>query len=380
VDQNENLPHGFVSAPPPPPRPGFGQKVKKALGPVGVAIVALFAKFKFALIAAIKYLPLLLKTGGTMILSIGVYAMFWGVWFAVGFVLLMFIHECGHLLAAKRFGLKVSAPMFVPFIGALILLKEAPRNAWVESVVGIGGPLLGSAGALLCEGLYLATGNLMFRSLAYSGFFLNLFNLMPVGFLDGGRIVTALSPWLWLVGFVVLVFLTITRFNFILVLILIFSLPRLFSLFRPKTDVERRYFEVTPQQRLLMGVLYFGLIAALVLGMRLTLISRELLHKGRDQVVIRVPNDARSNEFSRRRLSAQIDAAIDIRRVSLAPRHPITPPPAHGQPGLTGGGADQTVLPRTDLGRFQIPCGRLAFDQNHSLAADASGGNLPGDL
>jgi Zn-dependent protease len=88
--------------------------------------------------------------------------------------LLLFVHECGHLLAAKRFGLKVSAPMFIPFLGAVILLKESPRNAWVESVVGIGGPLLGSLGALICEGLYQATGNLMFRGLAYSGFFLNL--------------------------------------------------------------------------------------------------------------------------------------------------------------------------------------------------------------
>ena len=271
----ENLQEGLP--PPPSSPPSFGQKVKKALGPVGVVLVALFAKFKFALLAAIKYLPLLLKTGGTMIVSIGFYAMVWGIWFAVGFVLLLFVHECGHLLAAKRFGLKVGAPVFIPFLGALIALKESPRNAWIESVVGIGGPLLGSAGALLCEVLYLATGNLMFRSLAYTGFFLNLFNLMPVGFLDGGRIVTALSPWLWLVGFAVLVFLTMTRFNFILLLILITSLPRLFSLFRPKSDDERRYFEVTPEQRLLMGGIYFGLIAALVLGMRLTHIPRTLL-------------------------------------------------------------------------------------------------------
>lgn len=275
MDQNDHLQVGV--APSPPPRPGLGAKVKKALGPAGVAIVALFAKFKFALIAALKYLPLMLKTGGSMILSVWVYAMFFGLWFALGFVLLIFVHECGHLVAAKRFGLKVSAPMFIPFIGAVILLREAPRNAWVESVVGIGGPLLGSAGALVCEGIYLATGNLMFRSLAYTGFMINLFNLMPVGFLDGGRIVTALSPWMWLVGFTMLVFLTITRFNFLLLLILIFSLPRLFSLFRPRTDVERRYFEVTTEQRLLMSVLYFGLIAALVLGMSLTHIPREAL-------------------------------------------------------------------------------------------------------
>jgi Zn-dependent protease len=117
----------------------------------------------------------------------------------------------------------------------------------------------------------------MYRALAYTGFFLNLFNLMPVGFLDGGRIVTALSPWMWLIGFAVLVLMIIAQFNFLLLVILVISLPRLFSLFRPKTDAERRYFEVTPEQRLLMSVLYFGLIAALVLGMSLTHIPREAL-------------------------------------------------------------------------------------------------------
>jgi Zn-dependent protease len=260
-----------------PPKPGFGARLKKLLGPVGVGIVALFAKFKFLIVGAIKFLPILLKTGGTMILSVGVYAMLWGWRFALGFVLLIFVHECGHLIAAKWFGLKVSAPMFIPFFGAVILLKESPSNAWVESVVGIGGPMLGSVGAVLCEGIYQATGNPMFRGLAYTGFWLNLFNLAPVGFLDGGRIVTALSPWLWLVGFVLMLGLTVWHFNFLLLLILIMSLPRLFSLFRKKTDEEKRYFEVTPVQRATMAILYFGLIAALGTGMALTYIPREQL-------------------------------------------------------------------------------------------------------
>jgi Zn-dependent protease len=125
--------------------------------------------------------------------------------------------------------------------------------------------------------IHLATGNQLFRALAYTGFFLNLFNLAPVGFLDGGRIVTALSPWLWLVGFAIMIGLTITRPNFILFLILIFSAPRLFFLFRQKSDEERRYFEVTPGQRWLMAAMYFGLIVLLVLGMQLSHIPRETL-------------------------------------------------------------------------------------------------------
>src|ERR1035441_8455250 len=183
--------------------PSLWQRFKKSVGPVVVAIAAFFGKLKFALLAVVKFLPVILKTGGTMLISIWAYAMLWGWWFATGFVVLIFVHECGHLIVAKKFGLKVSAPMFIPFMGAFIALKEAPKNAWMEAWVGIGGPLFGSLGALACYALYPLTGNPMFVALAYSGFFLNLFNLAPFGFLDGGRIVTALSPWLWLVGLII---------------------------------------------------------------------------------------------------------------------------------------------------------------------------------
>src|SRR6266704_1043793 len=219
------------------PEPTVWQRIKKLLAPlavVGALIVKFFAKLKFILLPALKFLPVILKTGGTMILTIWIYAMVWGFWFAVGFVVLIFVHECGHLLAAKRLGLKVGAPVFIPFMGAVIALKEAPRNAWIEAQVGIGGPMLGTLGAAVCEMIHIVTGNPMYGGLAYTGFFLNLFNLAPVGFLDGGRIVTALSPWLWLVGLVIVLGMTIMHPNFILILILIASAPRIFSLFRRK--------------------------------------------------------------------------------------------------------------------------------------------------
>jgi len=277
VDENTIQPQPYYG---PPPEPTLGQKLKKLLAPLGVVavlVVKFFAKIKFLLLPVLKFLPVILKTGGTMLLSIGAYALAWGVWFAVGFVLLIFVHECGHLIAAKRLGLKVGAPVFIPFMGALIALKEAPRNAWIEAQVGIGGPLLGTAGAVVCELIFYLTGNPMFRALAYTGFFLNLFNLMPVGFLDGGRIVTALSPWLWIVGFAILVVMTVTHPNFLLILILIASIPRLISLFRNKSEEERRYYEVEPWQRWTMSVMYFGLIALLVVGMEITLIPHTLV-------------------------------------------------------------------------------------------------------
>jgi len=258
-----------------PPGPSRSETAKKWFGPfavIGILLLKWAAKLKFIIAPVLKFFPILLKTGGTMILSIGAYAMAWGWQFAVGFVLLIFVHECGHLIAAKRVGLKVGAPVFIPFMGALIALKEAPKNAWIEAQVGIGGPLLGTVGAFVCHLIYLATGHGLFEGLAYTGFFLNLFNLTPVGFLDGGRIVTALSPWLWVLGIVITGLMLLDHVNFILLLIFFGSLPRLFSLFRAKTEEEKRYYEVTAAQRMFMGILYFGLIGFLVLAMNLTLL------------------------------------------------------------------------------------------------------------
>src|SRR5229473_4994494 len=178
-------------------------RLKKTLGPVavvGVVIAKFFAKLKFFILPALKFLPILLKSGGTMLLMIWIYTAMWGWKFGLGFVLLLFVHEAGHLIVAKKFGLKVGAPVFIPFMGAFIALKEAPRNAWVEACVGIGGPMLGSIGALICNALGEVFDAPVFIALAWFGYFLNLFNLTPVGMLDGGRIVTALSRWLWLPG------------------------------------------------------------------------------------------------------------------------------------------------------------------------------------
>jgi Zn-dependent protease len=256
-------------------------RVKKALGPIGVigvVILKFLAKIKFVL-------PILLKTGGSMLITIGVYAMVWGWKFAVGFVLLLMLHECGHLIVAKKFGLKVSAPMFIPFVGAFILLKEAPRNAWMEACVGIGGPMFGSLAALLCHAAGIYFGAPLLIALAWSGYFLNLFNLAPVGMLDGGRIVTALSPWLWLPGFALLGWLGWTHPNIIIWILLLLSMPRIFSLFRKRSEEEQRYFEVAPAQRWTMGGMYFGLIAALVVLMYVAQIELQSIpHPSRNQI------------------------------------------------------------------------------------------------
>ena len=253
-----------------PQRETFWRRLKKTFGPVavvGVVIAKFFAKLKFFILPALKFLPILLKSGGTMLLMIWIYTAMWGWKFGVGFVLLLLVHECGHLIVAKKFGLNVGAPVFIPFMGAFIALKEAPRNAWVEACVGIGGPMLGSLGALACNSLGEIFNAPVFIALAWFGYFLNLFNLTPVGMLDGGRIVTALSRWLWLPGLALLIWFGWKFPNFVVWLMVFLSLPRIFSLFRKRSEEEQRYFEVSPAQRWTMSILYFGLIAALALGM-----------------------------------------------------------------------------------------------------------------
>jgi Zn-dependent protease len=247
--------------------------LKKTLGPlavVGFLFVKFFAKLKFLILPLLKFFPVLLKTGGSMFFTIWIYANIWGWKWAVGFVLLIFVHECGHVLVARWFGLNVSAPMFIPFMGAFIALRDLPRNAWMEACVGIGGPLFGTLGAWICHQAGIATNWPLLLGLAYSGYFLNLFNLTPTGFLDGGRIVAALSPWLWIPGIAVLCWLGWQFPNFIVWLMVLLSIPRIISLFRKRTPEEERYYEVTSQQRWIMAAMYFGLITILLIGMRST--------------------------------------------------------------------------------------------------------------
>jgi len=242
------------------PQRKFFDRIKQSLGSIGAAAVAF-----------LKFGGIFFKTGGSMLFMIFIYSQLLGWRYAVGFVLLIFVHETGHLIAARMMGLDVGWPVFIPFMGALIALKEAPRNAWVEAVVGIGGPILGSIGALAVWSAYFFTGNVLYLALGNAGFFINLFNLIPMIPLDGGRIVTAISPWFWLVGLLILIPVLVISKNVFLIIILIFllvqGLPRVKALFRKRTDFEQRYFECTRSQRVLISVLYFSLLAWLGLMM-----------------------------------------------------------------------------------------------------------------
>src|SRR5207248_1801719 len=197
----------------------------KRIGGAIAAALALIVKFAAKLKVLILLLPKikLLTTSGTMLVSVVAYSAIWGWQFAIGFVLLLFVHEMGHVIQLRREGVPASAPFFSPYPGAVVGMNRPPTDAAAEARVGLAGPVLGTVGALAALGLYAATGNNLFRALAFIGFFLNLFNLAPVVPLDGGRAMAALSPWMWFVGFAVLVAAAIAFPNPIILLILLFG-------------------------------------------------------------------------------------------------------------------------------------------------------------
>ena len=158
-----------------------------------------------------------------MLVSVAAYSFVFGWAFAAGFVVLLFVHEMGHVIALRREGIKASAPMFIPFLGAVISARSLGENALAEARVGLAGPILGSIGAAACILVWQATGNDLWRALAFTGFFLNLFNLLPVVPLDGGRAMAAMAPWMWFVGFAAMIPLAIIFPNPIILLILVFA-------------------------------------------------------------------------------------------------------------------------------------------------------------
>jgi Zn-dependent protease len=255
------------------PEPRF-RLLRKLAAPL-ILLGALFAKFKFVLLAIFKFK--VVTTSLSMLVSVGAYTLLWGWKFALGFVLLLLVHELGHALEAKRQGIPVSAPLFIPFLGALIAMKQLPKDAWREAQIALAGPIVGSVGAAAVWAYGEATDNNLLRALAFTGFFLNLFNLLPIVPLDGGRAVAALHPAFWLVGLVGLAGLTYFAPNPILILILVIGGLELWNRWRARGTPEyEAYYRVAPWQRVTVAVVYLGLAAALGLAMSASYIERDL--------------------------------------------------------------------------------------------------------
>src|SRR5919199_4020832 len=250
------------------PEGGLWGAVKRFFAPL-TAVGLLLAKFKGLLLLLLKVK--FVGTALTMLLSVGAYALLFPVWFAVGLVVLIWVHEMGHVLQLKREGVKASAPMFVPFLGAFVAMKEMPKNALAEARVGLAGPVLGTLGALGALGIYAETESLLFLGLAYVGFFLNLFNLLPMLPLDGGRAVGAMSPVFWLLGILMTVALLVVQPNIILILIALVGGSELWRRWRMRNTPEgQAYNKIETRHRVMVGLVYFGLIAVLALLMAVT--------------------------------------------------------------------------------------------------------------
>jgi Zn-dependent protease len=211
-----------------------------------------------------------------MLVSIAAYSFVFGWPFAVGFVLLLLVHELGHVIQLRREGIEASAPLFIPFLGAVVAAKSLGGDAAAEARVGLAGPILGTLGAIGVAIAGLASGSELLQALAFTGFFLNLFNLLPVVPLDGGRAMAALAPWMWFVGFAGLVALAFAWPNPILFLILVFGGMETWRRWKARRGgAERDYYRVTRAQRLTVFAVYIGLIAVCAGGMDLTFIERD---------------------------------------------------------------------------------------------------------
>lgn len=226
------------------------------LGWLGVVLAFALGKLKFLLIGLklMKFSSIL-----TMLVSIWAYSTIWGWPFAVGFVLLIVIHELGHGIVMRMMGIPAGAPTFIPFVGAVIAMKGRPRNAYVEAMVAFGGPVLGSAAAAVCLVLAWSLQSDFWMSLAFSGFLINLFNLLPISPLDGGRIVGAFSRKMWAVGFLIGIPAFWVSKSPLLFLILIVGLLGLLG----RRHEPPGYFDIPPAVKRKIAVAYFALAAIL---------------------------------------------------------------------------------------------------------------------
>jgi Zn-dependent protease len=158
------------------PEPTWRVVARKLWAPIAVAI-GLVIKFGFAFA---KFASIFVAVGG--------YALIWGWRFAIGFVLLILVHELGHFIEARRRGFNAALPVFIPFFGAYVAIREARMNPWQSAWISLAGPIYGGVGSAVVWAVGEQRDSGLLQALGYVGFLLNLFNLLPIGFLDGGTV------------------------------------------------------------------------------------------------------------------------------------------------------------------------------------------------
>jgi Zn-dependent protease len=258
----------------------LGGEIKRNKGKAtaGGAVGLGYLLLKFG--AALKFIPALIKfkTALYLLINIGVYAFFFGsnfglIWalaLGLGILVLLFIHETGHMVAAEIEGVPVTAPNFIPGFGAYIMLKAQPRDAKVESIIAIGGPLFGALASLATFGLATLAGTgtklgLLLAVVAGYSFFFNAINMIPYSPLDGGRILGSVSKWVNVVGLAMLVGGIIFGYLSPIFLILILFIGGA-SFRRFRHPENPAYYQVSPRDRALIGATYIAILAILVVG------------------------------------------------------------------------------------------------------------------
>src|SRR5499427_10564764 len=232
--------------PQPPPRQASSRSNSGLLGGLAAGAAVLF---KFGVFETLL----------TLLLSFGLYWAVIGPWAAAGLVAMILIHEMGHVIEIRRQGMQASAPLFIPFFGAAIFQRQHPTDALKQAQIGIAGPLAGTVGATAAFVLYGSTHFVPLLLAAYLGFFINLFNLIPVGMLDGGWILAVVSKWFQVFGLAVLLLsVFFLGLNPILLIIVLLGLPALFDRFR--NDRLPYYQSVPVPARLAMGAAWLFLV------------------------------------------------------------------------------------------------------------------------
>jgi Zn-dependent protease len=242
---------------PTPPRKRSGG----LLGGLVALVIAALAYGKYAVLLIFK-IPAL-ATLGSALVSVAAYSLWGGPWFAVGLVLMIFVHEMGHVVEIRRQGMVATAPIFIPFVGAAIFQRSHAQSPIRQAQIGIAGPIAGTIGATAALVLYNSTGWVVLLIWAYLGFLINLFNMIPFGMLDGGWILAPVSKWIQVAGLAVLVGLFLAQLvSPIVIIVVILGLPVVVQRFRDRA-LDAHLTSGPAGPRYLMGAAWLGLVAYL---------------------------------------------------------------------------------------------------------------------
>ncbi len=277
---NELPPQGGQYIPPPPVYQGgadippqspyhYSPAPSRRTGGIGAgllaALAAAWAYGKYILLVALKFPAFATLASG--LLAVGAYALLFPWQVAVGIVVMIFIHEMGHVVEIRRQKMPATAPIFIPFLGAAIFQRAHPTSAIKQAQIGIAGPIAGTLGAIAAVAIFAATNNPLYLVMAYFGFLINLFNLIPFGMLDGGWILAPVSKWIQVAGLALLIGLFFARaVNPLVAIVVLFGMPMVYRRFKDKA--YDAYLTSGPSsERLALGLGWLALVVILGFGM-----------------------------------------------------------------------------------------------------------------